>query len=193
MKIVRDVIMPLIVALIVAAAFQVAVASFKVYGSSMLPNIHPGEYILVSKIAYFFHPPERGEIIVFHSPHNPNSDLIKRIVALPGDTVEVKNRKVFINGNPLVEPYTTQPPKYDFPRQEIGADRYFVLGDNRNNSSDSHKGWTVPRQNIIGKAWITYWPFDKWRTIKHYSPKVAKQAAELSKPILITKVLCPAR
>jgi len=190
MRFVRDIVAPLLVALAVAALFQVTVASFKVYGSSMLPNVEPGEYIMVSKAAYFFSPPERGEVIVFGSPRNPNSDLIKRIIALPGDTIEIKDGTVFVNDTPLAEPYILDPPRYAYPRQEVTADHYFVLGDNRNNSTDSHKGWTVPRQNIVGKAWITYWPPREWRTIEHYSQHATKQAVEVSKPSLPMKMPC---
>jgi signal peptidase I len=191
MRFVRDIVAPLVVALAIAALFQVTVASFKVYGSSMLPNVHPGEYIMVSKAAYFFGPPERGEIIVFDSPRNPNSDLIKRIIALPGETIEIKDGTVFVNDTPLAEPYILEPPRYAYPRQKVTAGYYFVLGDNRNNSTDSHKGWTVPRENIIGKAWITYWPPREWRTVEQYSLDSTKQVAEVSKPSLTMKMPCP--
>ncbi len=193
MRFFRDIVAPLLVALAIAALFQVTVASFKVYGSSMLPNVEPGEYIMVSKAAYFFSPPERGEIIVFGSPRNPNSDLIKRIIALPGDTVEIKDGTVFVNDAPLVEPYILDPPRYVYPRQEVAADHYFVLGDNRNNSTDSHKGWTVPHQNIVGKAWITYWPPREWRTIEHYSLDADREVATLGTPGPTTEAACPTR
>jgi len=193
MKFVRDIIAPLLAGLAFFALFQVTVGSFKVYGSCMLPNIHPAEYIIVSKIAYFFHPPKRGEVIVFHSPNDANSDFIKRIIALPGDTIEVKDSTVFVNDTPLVEIYTLESPHYTYPRLEIPPDNYFVLGDNRNNSADSHKGWTVPRENIIGKAWLTYWPRQKWRLIEHYNLNTGNQEAELSKLSLTMKMLCPTK
>lgn len=193
MRFVRDIIAPLVAALVISALFQVTVASFKVYGSSMLPNIQPGEYVMVSKAAYFVHPPERGEVIVFHSPHSPNSDLIKRIIALPGDTVEVKSGTVFVNDTPLVEPYISEPPKYTYPHQKILAEYYFVLGDNRNNSSDSHKGWTVPRENIVGRAWLTYWPAHQWRAIEHYSLDADREVAMLGTPGPTTEAACPTR
>jgi signal peptidase I len=137
--------------------FQVSVGSFKVYGASMLPGIENGDYILVSKATYFFNDPQRGDIIVFHSPNDPNIDCICRIIALPGDSVEIKDNTVFVNGTHLVEPYTLEPPHYLMPHEEIPSGHYFVLGDNRNNSLDSHRGWTLPRENIIGKIWIKYW------------------------------------
>jgi signal peptidase I len=193
MKIFRDIIAPILLGLAVFALFHTTVGSFKVYGSSMLPTIEEGEYIMVSKAAYFFGEPQRGDIIVFDSPKDPKSDLIKRIIALPGDTVEIRDDKVIINGTPLAEPYTLEPPHYLVLPEEIPADHYFVLGDNRNNSSDSHRGWTAPRQNIVGKAWITYWPPYRWRLIPGYKVNVGTQTADSSKLTLTLKTLCPTR
>lgn len=193
MKFFRDIIAPILVGLAFFALFQVTVGSFKVYGSSMLPGIEQGDYILVSKASYFFNEPKHGDVIVFHSPQGNNTDLIKRIIALPGDTVEIKDSTVFVNDTPLVEPYISEPPYYLVLSQEIPTGHYFVLGDNRNNSSDSHRGWTLPRENIIGRAWITYWPPYRWGTIKHYKLNAGTQAAEVTESSLTTKVLCPMR
>jgi signal peptidase I len=194
MKVFRDIIAPILLGLAIFALFHATVGSFKVYGSSMLPTIEEGDYIMVSKAAYFVSEPQRGDIIVLRSPQDPNSDLIKRIIALPGDTVEIRDNTVFINDTPLAEPYTLEPPHYLVLPEEIPSDHYFVLGDNRNNSSDSHRGWTVPRKNIIGKAWVTYWPPYRWRLIKHYTFTVDTQAGESFKSsIATTKVLCPMR
>jgi len=180
MKIFRDIIAPVLVGLAVFALFHLTLGSFKVYGSSMLPTIEDGEYIMVSKAAYFFGQPHRGDIIVFDSPQEPRSDLIKRIIGLPGDTVEITDGRVIVNGTPLTESYTLEPPHYLMFAEQIPAGNYFVLGDNRNNSSDSHRGWTVPRQNIVGKAWITYWPPYQWGTIPsfpiHVNPSTAGQS-----------------
>jgi len=193
MRFFRDIIAPILVGLAFFALFQVTVGSFKVYGSSMLPGIEQGDYILVSKATYFLGEPQRGDIIVLHSPQDPNTDLIKRIIALPGDTVKIKDNTVFVNDTALVEPYTLEPPHYLLLPEEIPAGNYFVLGDNRNNSSDSHRGWTLPRKNIIGKAWITYWPPYRWRTMKHYKLNADTQAAEVTKSGLTMKVPCPTR
>jgi len=89
---------------------------------------------------------------------------------LPGETVEIDDGKISINGIPLEEDeYIAEQPNYTMQATEISENEYFVLGDNRNNSNDSHNGWTVPQDNIIGKAWFTYWPPSKWRIVKHYS------------------------
>jgi signal peptidase I len=193
MRFFRDIIVPILVGLAVFALFHVTVGSFKVYGSSMLPGIEQGDYIIVSKVTYFFNEPHRGNIIIFHSPKDPNTDLIKRIIAVPGDTVEIRGDKVFVNDTPLVEPYTLEPPHYFMPPEEIPAGHYFVLGDNRNNSTDSHRGWTVPRENIIGKAWITYWPPYRWRLVEHYTINPGTQATKFTEPSLTTEILCPTR
>jgi signal peptidase I len=195
MKFFRDIIAPILVGLAFFALFQVSVGSFKVYGPSMLPGIKQGDYILANKATYFLNEPQRGDIIIFHSPQDPNTDLIKRIIAMPGDTVETKNGTVFVNGTALVEPYISEPPQYLLLPEEIPPSHYFVLGDNRNNSSDSHShgGWTLPRENIIGKAWITYWPPYRWRIIEHYKINAGSQAAKASESSLTLKVLCPTR
>lgn len=193
MKFFRDFITPILIGLAVFAIFQATVGSFKVYGSSMLPTIEEGEYIMVSKATYFFHEPQRGDIVVLHSPQSPDSDLIKRIIALPGDTIEIKDNKVFVNDTPVVEPYILEPPHYLVLPEQIPTGRYFVLGDNRNNSSDSHRGWTVPRKNIVGKAWITYWPPYRWGTIEHYKLNAGTQTAKIIKPDLAMRTLCPTR
>jgi len=143
---------------------RVALQNFKVEGESMEPNLHNGEYILVNKVDYLLHSPQRGDIIVFRAvPANqPDRDFIKRIVGLPGDTVAIHNETVYINGHQLPESYIDRfhRPEYAFPSERVPLGDYFVLGDNRNNSYDSSK-WPstwLPRSDIIGKAWVSYWP-----------------------------------
>lgn len=193
MKIFRDILAPVLVALAITVVFHTAIASFKVYGSSMYPSILPGEYIMVSKAAYFVRQPQRGEVIVFHSPRDPQTDLIKRVIAVPGDTIEIKKGTVFVNSVALAEPYISEPPKYDVAHQQIIDGHFFVLGDNRNNSSDSHGGWTVPRQYIVGKAWVTYWPPQEWKTVKHYALDAGKQAAGRIKEFTAVIAPCPTK
>jgi len=152
---------------------------------SMVPTIEPGECLIVSKASYFFKEPERGDVIVFNHPRNEDQPLIKRIIGLPGDFIEIRDSQVFINGSPLKEPYIKEPVNYEYPYDEIPADNYFVLGDNRNISNDSHTGWTVPRENIIGKVWITYWPPPEWKVIKHYDPMTNNLSVIMKKPLLV--------
>jgi signal peptidase I len=167
-KYIRDIIITIVTALAIFLVLQATVGSYKVYGPSMLPGIKNGYYIMVNKVEYYFQNPKRGDIIVFHSPNTASTDLIKRVIGLPGDTIKVENGKVYVNNTPLVEPYVSEAPDYKYPADQVPPDQYFVLGDNRNNSTDSHTGWFLPRQNIIGKAWITYWPPPHWMAIKHY-------------------------
>jgi len=171
----RDIITTVLIALIIFVILQVTVGSFKVYGQSMMPNVEHGDYILVNKMSYILGNPHRGEIIIFHHPRKPKTDLIKRIIGLPGDTVEIKGSKLFVNNIELEEEYILEPPAYKYNQSEIPADHYLVLGDNRNNSADSHNGWTVPRNNIIGKAWLNYWPISNWGAIEHDTPALASK------------------
>lgn len=167
-KYIRDIVVTVIAAIVIFLVLQLTIGSFKVYGTSMMPGVKHGEYIMVNKATYYFQEPKRGDVIVFHSPRNPDSDLIKRVIGLPGDTIEIKDGTVYINQKPLSEHYIAEPPSYKYPRVEVPDNNYFVLGDNRNNSADSHTGWFLPRENIIGKAWISYWPPENWAAIAHY-------------------------
>jgi signal peptidase I len=135
----------------------------------MEPNFQEGECIMVNKVSYHSSGPQRGQVIIFNPPFESEYPFIKRVMGLPGETVEIKDGKVFINGISLAEEYIMAPPNYTMPATEVPENEYFVLGDNRNNSNDSHNSWTVPRDNIIGKAWFTYWPPSKWGVVKHYS------------------------
>ena len=146
--------------------------------SSMEPNFQDGECIMVNKVSYRSSGPQRGEVIIFDPPFSSEYPYIKRVIGLPGETVEIKDGKVSINGTALEEEYIMAPPSYKMPAQEVPETEYFVLGDNRNNSNDSHNNWTVPRDNIIGKAWFTYWPPSKLGVVKHYSYPELTEAGE---------------
>ncbi len=169
MQTVREIVITLVIAVIVFFALHTLLESREVHNVSMLPTVEPGERIIVSKAAYFFKDPQRGDIIVFHSDRGKQVDLIKRVIGLPGDTIEVSSRTVFLNGKPLDEPYINEKPTYTLASYQIPEGEYFVLGDNRNLSSDSHAGWTIPRDAIIGKVWFTYWPPRDWHMAKHYA------------------------
>jgi len=181
MKIFREVAITVLIAVAVFALLRLTVQSYTVVMSSMEPNFQEGECIMVDKVCYRSSGPERGQVIVFDPPP-PNDEsrypFIKRVIGLPGDTVEIREGKVFVNGTALEEEYLMAPPNYTMPATEVPQNEYFVLGDNRNNSSDSHTGWTVPRDNIIGRAWFTYWPPSKWGVVKHYGYPELNEATQ---------------
>ena len=163
----------LLIAFILAGVFilllqgAIAIPPSQVKSGSMEPTLQIGQRLIISKIAYVLHEPERGDIITFHLDRYPDATFIKRIVGLPGESVEIRQGIVYIHekdGNvlPLDEPYIKKAPRSLFNGGTIPENEYFMLGDNRNNSSDSRTGWTVPRQNIVGKAWLSIWPPSQW-------------------------------
>jgi signal peptidase I len=164
--------------LALAIAIFLLVQSFAskaiVDGSSMEPNLHHGEKILINKVAYLFSGPDRGDIIVFDPPVVSENDYIKRVIGLPGEFVEIKNGTVYIHkaDNSILtldEPYIMEYPAYTFTSEVIPENCYFVLGDNRNKSGDSHYGWFVSRSDIYGKAWFAYSPMSNFGLVLNYS------------------------
>ena len=164
----REMLITIVLAVVIFFVIQATLQTFIVVGTSMKPSFQDGQRLLVNKAVYIFHEPERGDVVIFQPPENSEEDYIKRIIALPGDTVEVKTGAVYVNGSKLDEPYINNPPHYPLEPQEIPKGKYFVLGDNRNNSHDSHNGWVVPRENMVGKAWLSIWPPAKLGVIPDY-------------------------
>ncbi len=171
-----DILETVILAVVLYFGINAVSARVRVDGFSMRPTLQDGEYILVNKLAYKTGQPHRGDIIVFIFPVNPQEDLIKRVIGLPGETVSVHGGVVSVNGVPLTEPYIASPPAYDgdwvVPEGEL-----FVLGDNRNDSRDSHQWRFLPIENVIGKAVVIYWPPEEWQVINHNGQAFAGQEA----------------
>lgn len=147
---------------------------FIIDGVSMEKSFHNNETILVDKISYDFNTPRHGDVVVFKAPLNPQDDYIKRVIGLPGETVKISGGKVYVNNQLLNENYLapgvqteTFDNKNTYFSRTLGADEYFVLGDNRNNSSDSREWGILPKKNIIGKAWLIILPFDSKGIIKN--------------------------
>ncbi len=167
------------IVLVVGLIFRALVIQpFVVDGVSMEPNFHDKEALLVDKITYKFREPQKGEVTIFQAPQKPSEDYIKRIVATPGETVIITNGKVFINGYLLEEPYLsngtqTQTSENIF-RKTLKPNEYFVMGDNRSNSSDSREWGVVPKVNIIGRALIAIYPFNQKGIIKTNPPILQK-------------------
>lgn len=164
-RLIREIIETVALTLLMFLIIRFAVQNFRVDGMSMEPTLHNGEFILVDKAAYLFHAPSRGDVIVFEYPGNPSIDYIKRIIAIPGDTISVVGEKVTVDGVTLNEPYVNPAdPGNPFPpiiNRKVGPNDYFVMGDNRGNSSDSRQWGFVPLSNIIGQAAFVYWPFNE--------------------------------
>jgi signal peptidase I len=141
--------------------------NYRVLGHSMQPSLENDQFLMVNKLGYRLHQPKRGDIIVFWDPNSDGRKLIKRVIGLPGEVVEVREGQVLINDRLLEEPYITVPARYSHPPIAISQDQVFVLGDNRNNSSDSHNWGPLPRNRIVGQAWISYWPPRLWGVVSH--------------------------
>lgn len=140
---------------------------------SMEPTLQIDDHLMIEKLSYRFREPQRGDIVVFKptevlKEQNYHQAFIKRIIGLPGDTVEVKNGVVYVNGEALKEDYIQEAPEYRYGPEIVPPDQYLVLGDNRNNSYDSHIWGFVPRKNLIGKAFVRFWPLGRVGNIHGY-------------------------
>lgn len=158
-----------IVAMLLALLIRAFVAEPRYIPSdSMLPTLHIGDRLVVEKVSYRFRQPATGDIIVFSPPKQlemqgftKDQAFIKRVIGESGQTVAVQNGKVYLNGKPLQEDYIAEPPEYQLATETVPADRYFVMGDNRNDSNDSSKWGFLPKSNIIGRAVFRFWPLDR--------------------------------
>ncbi len=170
----RDIGETLLLTLLLFLTINGLTGRYEVQSVSMEPTLQEGQYLIISKISYRFHAPERGDIIVLRPPNGDADSLpyIKRLIGIPGDEVEVRNGRVWVNGTVLNESYISGPPTYSG-AWTLGADEYFVLGDNRNNSSDSHAWGPLHRDQIIGKAVFRYWPLNRFGPFpNHIYPEV---------------------
>lgn len=157
----------IIIALLIVIPIRAWVAQpFIVQGNSMVPNFHNGEYLIIDQFSYHFYKPERGEVVVFRYPRQPSQFFIKRVIGLPGDNVEIKNGSVWINGSAFDEIYlptslATVPDAVTI----LGVDEYFVLGDNREASSDSRAWGSLKEHFIVGKTLLRLWPLTRIGTL----------------------------
>ena len=158
-----DILETIVLAVILYFGINAISARVRVDGFSMNPTLQNGEYILVNRLAYKTGEPDRGDIIVFSQD---GQDLIKRVIGLPGETVNISEGIVTINGQELQEPYIAQDPLY-VGEWTVPEGYLFVLGDNRNDSRDSHQWGLLPVENIIGKSVLIYWPPPEWKIINH--------------------------
>ena len=193
--IVRETMETLILALGIFLLLQFSVQPTKVDGSSMEPTLSDGQRLILNKLVYthfnpsriskvipfvdfgndretfLFHLPRQGEIVVFHFPIDPSRDFVKRVIGLPGDTIEIKRGKVYVNDAFLDEPYIKRPDRSSMKPITVEEEAIFVLGDNRRSSDDSRKWGTVPLENVVGRTWIRYpWPPDNWDPLSSVLP-----------------------
>lgn len=162
-----EVMQTILIAVLLFLGVNTVTARIRVEGNSMEPSLHDGEFVVVNRLAYRVGQPERGDIVVFHPPFDPERRFIKRIIGLPGDMIQVLDGTVYVNGESLREPYILATPNYSG-EWNVGQDEIFVLGDNRNNSNDSQNWGAVARDQVIGKAVVVYWPLTEIGTIPHY-------------------------
>ena len=167
-----DTIKTISFSLIIALGIRTFIAEARyVPSGSMEPTIQPGDRLIIDKISFDFTSPKRGDIVVFNPTKTLQEDnfhdaFIKRVIGLPGDKVEVKNGQVYINGSPIKENYIEAKPDYNWGPVIVPANSYLVLGDNRNDSFDSHYWGFVPRNKIIGRAIFFFWPLNRIREIQ---------------------------
>ncbi len=183
-KVLRETIVLVLIAVVTFVGLRLTIQSYIVYGPSMQPNFEENQRIIVNKVVYNLHEPQRGDVIVFNPPFNETKNYIKRIIGLPGESVynDTANTEIYtIDGTVLIldEPYEEAPSKRNYTKHTVPDNQYFVMGDNRNNSNDSRSGWMVPSENIIGKTWLSIWPPDRWGLALNYPfPESTAQASE---------------
>ena len=186
---IRELFETAILGLLIFVALHLSVQNFRVQGPSMRPTLESGEYVIVNKLVYLridpqeianlipfvnvdnnkavypFHAPRQGDVIIFEFPRDPTRDFVKRVIGLPGDTVRIYKGRVFVNDAPLDEPYITQQDRREMALVNVPEDSYFVLGDNRRQSNDSRDWGPVPVDNIVGRAWVSFWPLNRWHSL----------------------------
>ena len=163
----RELLETLIPAVLLAIVINLFLAqATRVFGQSMEPNLHTDQRIVVEKVSYRFHLPERGDVVVLRLPTNTKELLIKRVIALPGEIVEIHEGQVWVDGQAVEEPYLTQPTMGMMAPLVIPDEHVFVLGDNRGFSNDSRSFGPVPLEDIVGHAWLSYWPPDQLGIVK---------------------------
>ena len=185
-RLIREHIETVLLAITIFVVLQASIQHFKVNGQSMQPTLGEGERLVVNKLVYFsldqediadvlpfvdtspsgsgspifaFSQPRHGDVIIFHFPLDPTRDFVKRIIGVPGDTIEIERGQVFRNGVAIEEPYVTKPDRRSADAVDVPEGSYYVLGDNRSVSTDSREWGMVPAENVVGRMWFRYWPF----------------------------------
>ena len=191
-RLLREVLEAIVLAMLMFFIASVTIQNFRVLGGSMSDTLQDGQYLVVNKVAYSsfdkrrlaelvpfwdvdepnevftFHPPERGEVVVFHPPRRPGVEYVKRVVALPGEIVEIRRGTVIVDGVPLDEPYVPRKSATEARAPlRLADDEYYVLGDNRLGSEDSRIWGPITVDSIVGRVWFSYWPPSAMGLISH--------------------------
>jgi signal peptidase I len=170
LHVIREVLETIVPAVLIALLINLFMAqATRVHGQSMEPNLHTDQRLVVEKLSYNrylrqvlgFEGPQHGDVVVIRLPTQGNELLIKRVIGLPGDVIDIHDGQVFVNGHPLDEPYLVGSTSGSFGPTTVPPLNIFVLGDNRNFSNDSRSFGTVPLKNVVGRAWFSYWPIDQ--------------------------------
>jgi signal peptidase I len=189
----REILETLVLALLVFLIVHSLWRNYRVEGLSMEPGIHDGQWVVVNHVVYnqgfpvsllrrtigrsgagsklidrFFHAPRRGDVIVFVPPTSSSKDYIKRVIGIPGDKIEIRQGRVYVNDRLLTEPYIRPGPVQSWGPAYVGIGELFVMGDNRGNSTDSRSFGMLQQKKVIGQAWLSYWPPRRWGTISHF-------------------------
>jgi len=161
----REALQTLFLALVVFALLRQVMQNYRIEGPSMQPNLWEGQFLIVNRLAYRTAEIQRGDIVVLNHPTAARHDLIKRVVGLPGEHLELIRGQVWIDGQPIDEPYVQEPSLYSQAAVTIPSDHVFVMGDNRNNSNDSRRWGSLSIRSIVGKAVFCYWPPSQWGAV----------------------------
>lgn len=184
----REIAEVVMLAVLMVMLIRNFVQNYRIDGISMEPNFHDQQFLIVDRWAYCpgihlevpmvnaeiwsktwcVREPRRGDVVIFEYPRDPSRDFIKRVIGLPGETVEVRDGKVYVDGQLVPEPFGPNPGSYTSAPITVGPNEVFVMGDNRNNSSDSHLWGPLPKDRIIGKALVSYWPPRYWSVVPRY-------------------------
>ncbi len=164
---VREIVETLLLTFFIFWIVHSLVGRYRIDGSSMNPTLQNGEYLIINNLVYLLDDPQEGDIVVFRHPRN-DLNLIKRVIGVPGDHIKIENGTLWVNGEVYNEPYIADSPNYNG-EWDVPEGHYFALGDNRNNSSDSHSWGFLPVENMLGKAMYVYWPPEDWGEVPHYS------------------------
>ena len=168
----REIIETILLTAVIYAVVNFTTGRFRIEGPSMEPSFQQNERVLVDKLSYMFSDPRRGDVVVFNYPLATERDFIKRVIGLPGDSVDIISGMVRVNGQELDEPYIKEPPRSEG-HWLVGPGQYFVMGDNRNSSSDSRTWGALDRQYLIGRAVVVYWPLSELGLVKHFAYNAA--------------------